>query len=329
MTAFTGNSYLVADIATLLAIPAVDRPAFKVALLVSGLGWYEYDNAATTGGLTPDDLPATGRWFSLSDPTQFDGDLIIRSGGGLARLPSTATTTKKYLTQYILGADPLIGNAKLFILPSEGLIDSSPSGNTLSLFGGVSLSSAVLNTGSSSSVFFDGVGDYITTPISPNLNFATSDFTWEAFIYLTDLSFSAGGKILISNSNNTIGFYLSYRGQIRLSNRTSSFLLETSGASILINTWHHVAVTRSAGVVNIWIDGVSRGTSSSFPTTIDQDSIFAVGSQIYNTSSFQDFTGYMSAIRLSDAVRYTATFDPYADTNFTVDTTLVTAWETI
>jgi hypothetical protein len=66
MAVFTGNGYLVDDLAALKAIPAIDRPAFKVALLVAGLGWYEYDNAATSGGIVPDDSPASGQWFPVS-----------------------------------------------------------------------------------------------------------------------------------------------------------------------------------------------------------------------------------------------------------------------
>ena|GEM_PF-4555908 len=67
MAVFTGNGYLVADITALLAIPLADRPAFKVAILVAGLGWHEYDPSATTGGLTPADNPASGRWFQLDN----------------------------------------------------------------------------------------------------------------------------------------------------------------------------------------------------------------------------------------------------------------------
>lgn len=66
MAAFTGNGYLAADITALLAIGASDRPAFKVAILVVDLGWYEYDNVASVGGLTPADNPSTGRWFSIN-----------------------------------------------------------------------------------------------------------------------------------------------------------------------------------------------------------------------------------------------------------------------
>jgi hypothetical protein len=66
MAVFTGNGYLVADLEALKTIPAIERPAFKVALLVAGLGWHEYDNAATSGGIVPNDNPTAGRWFPLA-----------------------------------------------------------------------------------------------------------------------------------------------------------------------------------------------------------------------------------------------------------------------
>lgn len=82
MAAFTGNGYLVTDLAALKAIPAADRPAFKVALLVAGLGWYEYDNAATTGGIVPDDSPASGRWFPIEkELLRADRTYFVRTDG--------------------------------------------------------------------------------------------------------------------------------------------------------------------------------------------------------------------------------------------------------
>ena len=37
-------------------------------------------------------------------------------------------------------------------------------------------------------MYFDGTGDYLYLPFSENFNFHTGSFTWEAWVYPTDIS---------------------------------------------------------------------------------------------------------------------------------------------
>ncbi len=85
--------------------------------------------------------------------------------------------------------------------------------------------------------------------------------------------------------------------------------------------WHHVAVTRnqSTGQVRIWVDGASEASGTydttdwSFPAghtvALGQDNEYAViGTEKHDVG--YGYNGQVDELRISDIVRYTATFAP-------------------
>ena len=73
-----------------------------------------------------------------------------------------------------------------------------------------------------------------------------------------------------------------------------------------LNTWHHMAVTRSGSTFNLWINGISAGTGTTAGALKNSGTLFIGGN-----GNGQNFTGYMSNFRLVKGTAvYTGNFTP-------------------
>ena len=174
--------------------------------------------------------------------------------------------------------------------------------------------------GSNWSIYFDGSGDYLSVPSTTALQFGTGDFTVESWVYLTatpsaqyaqiigrtEYGTNADWMLQITNANK-LTFYLG---------STASFIV-TSTAAISLNTWTHVAVSRSGSSFKLFINGTIDGTATNSGSTD------ATGSGVYTIGSDQAgdevlLSGYLSNLR---AVKGTAIYT----SNFTPSTAPLTA----
>jgi hypothetical protein len=145
----------------------------------------------------------------------------------------------------------------------------------------------------------------------------TVDFTWECWVYPTSsLEYQA---FLDSRENpleggDTTGYYFGTNiNTLTPIVYTNGIVLEATG-NITLNEWNHVALTRSGGTINIWINGVNRGTTAN-ATNLTFQRIFIGGAAISNGLNL---TGNLSNIRITKGVAvYTANFTK-PTTNFTV-----------
>lgn len=91
--------------------------------------------------------------------------------------------------------------------------------------------------------------------------------------------------------------------------------------NIVDNTWHHVAVTRTAatGALALYIDGNPDGTASGptgdlsyrdGATGAAKDPFLVLGAEKHDTAGAASFSGWMDELRISTTVRYTAAFTP-------------------
>ena len=156
------------------------------------------------------------------------------------------------------------------------------------------------------SMYFNGSPDILTTS-STALN--TSDFTLEFWIY-TDNYINATTYAGIFDSRvsgpDSTGWSLYFRS-------TSAVLVLRLGSSditfsytyVILNSWNHIAVTRSGSVFTVYINGVSRVTSTN---------TISLGRTTYKVGSTFDsyyFRGYISDFRIvNGTVVYTTAFTP-------------------
>jgi len=195
---------------------------------------------------------------------------------------------------------------------STTIIDSSSSPKTVTAFGNAQISTAQSKFGSSS-IYFDGSGDYLLIPNSAAFGFGTGDFTVELWINPN----ASGSQVyarLLQCGDYPNGWQL-VRGPIGggTSNPISVWVdflggsaLRLGGGTIQNNQWSHVAMTRANGTVRIFVNGViaASGTSSS---DLGQHSVI-IGS---SSSGSEAINAYMNEIRITKGVaRYTANFTP-------------------
>jgi hypothetical protein len=202
-----------------------------------------------------------------------------------------------------------ITNTKLLLNGTNaGIIDKSQAAKSITLNGDVK-SSTTQSKYLSSSMYFDGTGDYVQTNTSDLYNLGTDQFTAECWMNVSDdtqhalFYFMNGGSDVLGvfyyHTNNSLGVVGS--GAWITGNVGSG-----SNHNVLNpNQWHHVAISRDATTFRAFVDGTqvySGSNSGNF------------GSNLIRIASHQysaDLYGYISDFRFTKGLaHYTANFTP-------------------
>ena len=164
-------------------------------------------------------------------------------------------------------------------------------------------------TGWSGSISLSGAS-YISGTLSAS--HGTGDFTYELWAYITAFDAPSGESGYLQSSTTAGGLSTSYTTGIcitRYGGYWNANVLGTnvqSNYTIQLNTWQHVAVVRSSGVVSLYVNGISVATPASITASITATNI-AVGGY-YSTGYIG--TGYLSNVRVLNSAAYTSNFTP-------------------
>tara|TARA_B100001248_G_scaffold262089_1_gene256020 strand:- start:702 stop:3185 length:2484 start_codon:yes stop_codon:yes gene_type:complete len=185
-----------------------------------------------------------------------------------------------------------------------GIIDKAQVARAVKLIGNTK-SSTTQTKFLSTSMYFDGTGDYIKMGGVNIGQDGSSDFTAEGWFYLTaspsnyitvvqtraSNASTAGWVMAISASD----FYI-YSG---------AHIVQKSSA-ISSNQWYHWAYSRQSGTHRLFLDGTLLDSDTTARNYTEDE--FWIGAK-YDASEY--FTGYQSDVRMTHGLaRYTANFTP-------------------
>lgn len=197
---------------------------------------------------------------------------------------------------------------------STTFTDNSPTPKTLTATGNAKISTTQSKWGGAS-MFFDGTGDYLSTPVNVAFDF-TQPFTIEGWMFktgnggptlcgivgnLSDASLK-GWRLGVGNTTGAV-WDLAYYA-------TDSTVKSVSGAAIAANQWYHFAVAHDGTSLRAFTDGVLNNTTATSLYPKAATAALEIGHQ---TASDRYFQGHIDDLRITKGVaRYTATFTPPA-----------------
>jgi hypothetical protein len=254
-----------------------------------------------------------GYWRSGASPT----DRFLTGYISNGRIVNGTAVYNPTLTTLTVPTAPLtaVSGTSLLTSQSNRFIDNSTNAFTITVNGNTNIQrfspfspTQAYSAGTiGGSAYFDGTGDYLTLPGASQATLtANSNFTFEAWVYLTGYSGTYngiwggnGGDIVLAYStSNSWGIYPALSG-------APPFMY--SGMSVLtgmFNRWAHVALTRNGNSWNLWVDGVSVASATQTSTSIP-NTTKSIGSE---GAGANPMMGYISNARYTSAALYTTAF---------------------
>jgi hypothetical protein len=154
------------------------------------------------------------------------------------------------------------------------------------------------------SIDFNGSSSYIYNGAA-GTNFGTGDFTLEAWIRPDATSGYRG--IMGQNYNSSGGMLYILNGQLQYYQGGAI----ATGGTINVDTWYHVAASRSGSTLRLFVDGTQVTSATvSFNITADDLLVGGANSSANAVPNTEFFDGEIYRPRWSNSARYTSAFTP-------------------
>jgi hypothetical protein len=154
--------------------------------------------------------------------------------------------------------------------------------------------------------------NYITTASHANFGYGTGDFTIEFFARPTIVG--SGGPHIWYDQRDSLNqlrpaLYHAGSGDLRLYVGGADRIAAPTG-TIVVDTWHHIALCRASGSTRLFVNGVQVGSTFADSTNYEASQILLGNAGDQPLNSF-GFTGQFKGLRVTKGVaRYPANFTP-------------------
>ncbi len=194
------------------------------------------------------------------------------------------------------GSDPFYSSVVL-LLHADGtgsaFVDSSGTPKTITANGNATQSATQSQFGGKSAAF-DGSGDYLSASVS---SIGTNDFVLEWWMRVADVSLYQHIIGTSTNGNFMVALLAPFNGAGAIGVGRNNIAWDfVRNSSIVNNTWHHVAISRSSGTMRIFVDGALIGSSGSNSNSYSIDTL-QVGAQSGGTTA--GLNGFLDDLRLT------------------------------
>ena len=160
------------------------------------------------------------------------------------------------------------------------------------------------------SAYFDGTGDYLTTPTSSTLGMGSGDFTIECWVYATSPTYAQG--FFHVNATSIGGTVAGYAIGVTAAGAVeyySGATYTTTSSTITANRWTHLALVRSSGTVKVYVNGILPTSGGSIADSQNVTSALAHLGVFYATN--YPMVGYISNFRVvKGSALYISNFTP-------------------
>ena len=177
------------------------------------------------------------------------------------------------------------------------------SGKTFLANGNAQLDTTIKKYGTAS-LMLDGTGDSASTVSDEDFGFGTGELTMEGWIYANTGGFTGLRGIFDfrAGTDSDNGLYLyTNNGVTKVYYNGSELLTDT--VSLAVETWHHVAVSRSGTTINLYVNGTRVDSDNAFSADLGVTKPLVVGARYDSTAD--NFNGHIDDVRISSTARYT------------------------